>query len=71
MAEEQITLLQSIVDEVAVELCNQWLAALPESERTDENLSSISKNATNTTLFVINNFMDKFNKESEKLKNNG
>jgi len=69
MAEEQITVLQSIVDQVALDLFNQWVSALPESERSEEALESISKNAKNTTLFVVNNFMDKFNKAAEDLKN--
>jgi len=68
MAEEQITVLQAIVDQVALELFNQWVQSLPEEERNEENLGNISKNAKNTTLFVVNNFMDKFNKAAEELK---
>lgn len=68
MAEEQITVLQAIVDQVALELFNQWVASLPEEERTEENLENISKNSKNTTLFVVNNFMDKFNRAAEELK---
>lgn len=68
MADEQITVLQAIVDQVAIELFNQWVGALPESERTEEALGGISRNAKNTTLFVINSFMDKFNKAAEELK---
>ena len=68
MAEDQITVLQAIVDQVALELFNQWVASLPEEERTEENLGNISKNSKNTTLFVVNNFMDKFNRAAEELK---
>lgn len=70
MAEDQVSVLQAIVDQVSIDLFNQWSDALPESEKTEQNLKTISVNARNTTLFVINNFMDKFNNAAEELKNN-
>lgn len=68
MAEEKVTVLQAIVDQVSIELFNQWASQLPEDQRDEGNLKQISSNARNTTLFVINNFMDKFNKAAEELK---
>lgn len=69
MAEDQVTVLQAIVDQVSIELFNQWANGLPEEQQNEDNLKRLSDNARNTTLFVINNFMDKFNKAAEELKN--
>ena len=62
------TILEGIIEEVATELYNKWSAALPEDERNQQAFSAMSKNAHETTLFVIQNFMNKFNEEAEALK---
>jgi hypothetical protein len=63
-----MTVLEEIIEEVATELYNKWSAALPEDERNQEAFSAMAKNAHETTLFVIQNFMNKFNAAAEELK---
>lgn len=65
------TVLEGIIEDVATDLYNKWSGALPESERNDMAFQAMSKNAQETTLFVIQNFMDRFNKEAERLKDDG
>ena len=67
MAEQQ-TVLEGIIEDVATDLYNRWAKALPEDERNDLAFQSLSKNAQETTLFVIQNFMNKFNAAAEQLK---
>ena len=67
MAEQ--TVLEGIIEDVATDLYNKWSAALPEDERNDQAFSAMSKNAHETTLFVIQNFMNRFNEAAEDLKN--
>lgn len=68
MSSNQVTVLQAIVDDVATALFQKWGNALPEDQRTDEALSALSTNAKETTYFVVQMFMDKFNQEAESLK---
>ena len=63
-----MTVLEGIIEEVATDLYNKWSAALPEDERNQQAFSAMSKNAHETTLFVIQNFMNKFNEAAEELK---
>lgn len=64
----QQTVLEGIIEDVATDLYNKWSSALPESERNEVAFQAMSKNAQETTLFVIQNFMDRFNKAAEELK---
>jgi hypothetical protein len=66
MAEQ--TILDGIIEEVSTDLYNKWSVALPEDERNQQAFSAMSKNAHETTLFVIQNFMNKFNAAAEELK---
>jgi hypothetical protein len=68
VSSNQVTVLQAIVDDVATALFQKWGNALPEDQRTDEALSALSTNAKETTYFVVQMFMDKFNQEAESLK---
>lgn len=65
---KSMTVLEEIISETAEELYKQWVQALPESERNEETLSNIKSNSSNTAVFVIKVFMDKFNKAAEELK---
>lgn len=49
---------------------NKWSAALPDAERNQQAFSAMSKNAHETTVFVIQNFMKRFNDAAEELKGN-
>lgn len=62
------TILESIIEEVATELYQQWYNSVPASEQTEDSSKAIAKNAFDTSFFVIQRFMDKFNKEAEALK---
>lgn len=64
----QISLLEAIVEECGRALFQKWANALPESERTEENLEAVSINASESAIFVIKMFMDKFNEEAESLR---
>lgn len=67
----QVTVLESIIGDVAIALYQKWYNAIPSgrvSEDSEEALV-LKKNAQEITLFVIQMFMDKFNEEAERLKN--
>ena len=66
----QQTVLEGIIEDVAMDLYNKWSAALPEEERNEVAFQAMSKNAHETTLFVIQTFMNKFNAAAEALKDN-
>jgi hypothetical protein len=63
-----MTVLEAIIEEVATDLYNKWSAALPEEERNDVAFQAMSKNSQETTLFVIQTFMNKFNAAADELK---
>lgn len=62
------SILESIIEEVATELYHCWYNSVPASEQTEDSSKAIAKNAFDTSFFVIQRFMDKFNKEAEALK---
>lgn len=64
----QQTVLEGIIEDVATDLYNKWAKALPEDEKNDVAFQAMSKNAQETTLFVIQNFMNKFNAAADELK---
>jgi len=66
--DKNVTVLQGIIEDVATELYQQWYNSVPSSEVTDESSKAMMKNAFDTSFFVIQRFMDKFNKEAETLK---
>ncbi len=53
MDENKQTVLEGIIEDVATDLYNKWSAALPEEERNQQAFSAMSKNAHETTVFVI------------------
>lgn len=66
--DKNVTMLQGIIEDVASELYQQWYNSVPSSEVTEEASKAMMKNAFDTSFFVIQRFMDKFNKEAEALK---
>ena len=68
MANKQVTVLESIIEEVSLELYQKLWNAIPSSEQTEESSRAIGLNSKETTLFVIQRFMDKFNAAAEELK---
>lgn len=69
MDEQKMTVLESIIEDVATDLYNKWCKAMPENERSDEAFQALSKNAHETTIYVVQTFMAKFNAAAEELKN--
>ena len=63
-----MTVLESIIQDVAKALFQKWANALPEDQRTEESLAALNKNATESTYFVVKMFMDQFNEAAEQLK---
>ncbi len=66
--DKQMTVLESIVQDVAKALFQKWANALPEDQQSEETISNLNKNATESTYFVVKMFMDRFNEEAEQLK---
>lgn len=67
---EQQTILEGIIVDVAADLYNKWAEALPEAERNQQAFSAMSSNAHETTIYVIQNFMKRFNDAANELKGN-
>ena len=68
MAEKQMTVLEGIIEEVALELYQKLWNAIPIEEQNEDSSRAIGINSKETTLFVIQRFMDKFNAAAEELK---
>jgi hypothetical protein len=66
--DKNVTLIQSIIEDVATELYQKWYNAVPSSEMDEEASKAMMKNAFDTSFFVVQKFMEKFNKEAEALK---
>jgi hypothetical protein len=66
--DKNVTIMQGIIEDVATELYQQWYNAVPPSEVTEESSKAMMKNAFDTSFFVIQRFIDKFNKEAETIK---
>lgn len=66
--DKNVTMLQGIIEDVATELYQKWYNSVPATEVNEESSQAMMKNAFDTSFFVIQRFMDKFNKEAEALK---
>lgn len=66
--DRQITVLEQIIEDVATDLYNKWSMALPEEERNQEVFKSLAENSKEVTIFIVKNFMDRFNAAAEELK---
>lgn len=67
-SDNRVTVLESIVQDVSKSLFQKWANTLPEDQRSQEAVDNLSKNATETTYFVVQLFMNKFNEAAEELK---
>lgn len=65
---QQITVLEQILIDIAKDLYDQWVSKVPQAERTELSDRILQKNAQETTVFIVQNFMDKFNAAAEELK---
>ena len=66
--DKQVTVLEGIIEDVAVALYQKWYNAVPQDQMTEEHSKSIEQNSRDTTIFVIQLFMNKFNAAAEALK---
>jgi len=66
--DKRTTVLESIIHEISEELYQKWYNSVPESEKTEESSKALSKNASETSFYVIQRFMDKFNTAADELK---
>lgn len=62
------TILEGIIEDVSTDLYNKWSGALPENERNSIAFQALSKNAHETAVFVIQNFMNRFNQAADQLQ---
>lgn len=65
---EQLTVLEEIIKEIGSELYQKWYNALAIEERTEERSAALGVNANETSLWVIQTFMNKFNAAADELK---
>ena len=63
-----MTVLEGIIDDVAIELYQKLWNAIPVEEQTEDSSKAIGLNSRETTIFVIQSFMNKFNAAAEELK---
>ena len=65
---DQVTVLEGIVKDIAVELYQKWYNALAIEERTEEVSAALGQNANETVIWVIQEFMNRFNAAADELK---
>ena len=68
MTNKQVTVLEGIIEDISVELYQKLWNASPAEEQNEESSKAIGLNSKETTLFIIQRFMDKFNAAAEELK---
>lgn len=70
LMENKLTVLEEIIGEVSTELYTKWWNAIPMEEQDEDSSKALGLNAKETTLFVIQTFMNKFNQAADELKDN-
>lgn len=65
-----LTVLERIIEDVATELYQKLWNAIPSEEQNEDSSRAIGLNSRETTIFVIQSFMNKFNAAAEELKGN-
>jgi hypothetical protein len=66
--DKKLTVLEEIIKEIGEELYQKWYNALAVEDRTEESSRAMSVNAGETAVWVIQTFMNKFNKAADELK---
>jgi uncharacterized protein YeaC (DUF1315 family) len=66
--DSKLTILEEIIKEIGEELYQKWYNALAIEDRTEEASKAMSTNAGETSLWVIQTFMNKFNNAADELK---
>ena len=63
--DNKLTVLEEIIKEIGEELYQKWYNALAIEDRTEEASKAMSSNAGETAVWVIQTFMNKFNKAAD------
>jgi hypothetical protein len=63
-----LTMLEEIIKEISEMVFEKWSEALPEDQKTPLTLETLKKNSSEYTLFIIQNFINKFNQAAEEVK---
>lgn len=63
-----MTVLEGIIEDIALELYQKLWNAIPAEEQNEESSRAVGINSKETTLFIVQRFMDKFNAAAEELK---
>jgi hypothetical protein len=63
-----LTVLEEIIKDVSVLVYDKWSEALPDDQKTPQALETLQKNSSEYTLFIVQNFINKFNEAAEELK---
>ena len=66
---KQVTILEEIIDEIKLAVFQKWVNNMPKDKQNDETLAPLAANAAETTIFVIQMYMDKINAAADELKN--
>jgi hypothetical protein len=68
VAENQVTVLEGIVKDIGEELYQKWYNGLAVEDRTEDASKAMAANAGETALWVIQEFMNRFNAAADQLK---
>ena len=68
LMDKRLTVLEEIIRDIAIELYQKWYNALDMEERTEERSQILQSNANETSLWVIQTFMNKFNSAADELQ---
>lgn len=63
-----VTILEGIIKDIGQELYQKWWNALSPEEQTEEKSMALAKNAGETSFWVIQEFMNRFNEAADSLK---
>lgn len=66
--DNKVTILEGIISDIGAVLYQKWWNALPAEEQTEEKSAALAKNAGETSFWVIQEFMNRFNSAAEELK---
>ncbi len=65
--DNKLTVLEEIVKEITEMVYEKWKSLLPEDQKTPVALETLQTNTAEFTLFVIQNFINKFNEAAAEL----
>lgn len=66
--DSKLTVLEEIIQEIGEELYQKWYNSLALEDKTEEASKAMSVNAGETAVWVVQTFMNKFNKAADELK---